>query len=35
VVAIEEAKDIVRTFLSTDFEGGRHIPRIAKIEAPA
>jgi ribose 5-phosphate isomerase B len=34
VVALEEARDIVRTFLSTDFEGGRHLRRIAKIEAP-
>lgn len=34
VVALEEARDIVRTFLSTDFEGGRHVRRIAKIEAP-
>jgi ribose 5-phosphate isomerase B len=32
VVAIEEARDIVRTFLSTEFEGGRHIARIAKLE---
>jgi ribose 5-phosphate isomerase B len=34
VVALEEARDIVRTFLSTDFEGGRHVRRIAKIEEP-
>lgn len=33
VVALEEAKDLVKVFLTTDFEGGRHIPRIAKIEA--
>ena len=32
VVALEEAKDLVRVFLSTDFEGGRHAGRIAKIE---
>jgi ribose 5-phosphate isomerase B len=32
VVALEEAKDLVRVFLSTDFEGGRHVRRIAKIE---
>jgi ribose 5-phosphate isomerase B len=32
VVGLETAKDIVRTFLSTDFEGGRHVRRIAKIE---
>ncbi|HWO72222.1 MAG TPA: ribose 5-phosphate isomerase B [Dehalococcoidia bacterium] len=33
VVALEEAKDLVKVFLTTEFEGGRHIPRIAKIEA--
>ncbi|MBN2186687.1 MAG: ribose 5-phosphate isomerase B [Dehalococcoidia bacterium] len=27
------ALEIVRTYLSTDFEGGRHIPRLNKIEA--
>jgi ribose 5-phosphate isomerase B len=32
VVAQEEAKDLVRVFLTTDFEGGRHVARIAKIE---
>jgi ribose 5-phosphate isomerase B len=32
VVGLETAKDMIRTFLSTDFEGGRHIARIAKIE---
>jgi ribose 5-phosphate isomerase B len=32
VVGVGLAKDIVRTFLDTPFEGGRHIPRIAKIE---
>jgi ribose 5-phosphate isomerase B len=32
VVALEEAKDLVRVFLSTDFDGGRHARRIAKIE---
>ncbi|HEY3933091.1 MAG TPA: ribose 5-phosphate isomerase B [Gemmatimonadales bacterium] len=26
------AREIVRTFLNTPFEGGRHIKRIAKIE---
>lgn len=29
----ETAKDIVDTFLSTEFEGGRHEARIAKITA--
>ena len=33
VMGVEEAKDIVRVFLSTGFEGGRHTRRIAKIEA--
>ena len=32
VVSQEAAKDLVRVFLSTEFEGGRHIARIAKIE---
>jgi ribose 5-phosphate isomerase B len=32
VVALEEAKDLVRVFLSTDFDGGRHARRIGKIE---
>jgi ribose 5-phosphate isomerase B len=34
VIGIEAAKDAVRTFLSTDFEGGRHIRRIEKLEPP-
>jgi ribose 5-phosphate isomerase B len=32
VVSQEAAKDLVKVFLSTDFEGGRHVARIAKIE---
>src|SRR2546426_11468669 len=32
VVGSETAREIVRTFLSTDFEGGRHQRRIEKIE---
>jgi ribose 5-phosphate isomerase B len=32
VIGQETAKDLVRVFLSTDFEGGRHEKRIAKIE---
>jgi ribose 5-phosphate isomerase B len=32
VMGIEEAKEIVRVFLSTPFEGGRHVARLAKIE---
>jgi ribose 5-phosphate isomerase B len=30
-VSTEDAMDMVRTFLSTDFEGGRHVARINKI----
>lgn len=30
---VETAKDIVDTFLSTAFEGGRHEARVAKIKA--
>ena len=32
VTGIETAKEIVRTFLSTPFQGGRHPRRIEKIE---
>ncbi len=32
VIGIEAAKDAVRVFLSTDFEGGRHVRRIEKLE---
>ena len=32
VVGLETAKDVIRVFLTTDFEGGRHARRIAKIE---
>jgi ribose 5-phosphate isomerase B len=31
IVGSEVAREIVRTFLMTPFEGGRHIPRIEKI----
>jgi ribose 5-phosphate isomerase B len=31
IVGSEVAKEIVRTFLTTPFEGGRHIPRVEKI----
>jgi len=30
-ISIEEAENIVRTFLSTEFEGGRHANRVNKI----
>jgi ribose 5-phosphate isomerase B len=32
VVGIEAARDVIKAFFSTDFEGGRHERRIAKIE---
>jgi ribose 5-phosphate isomerase B len=31
VVSLEAAKDLVAVFLSTEFEGGRHVRRIEKI----
>lgn len=31
-VTIEEALKIVRVWLETPFEGGRHLPRVQKIE---
>ena len=31
VVSINEAKEIVETFLNTEFEGGRHKRRTDKI----
>jgi ribose 5-phosphate isomerase B len=30
-ISTELAKEIVSTFLSTDFEGGRHLTRVNKI----
>ena len=33
-ISIDEARQIVRLFLSTPFEGGRHVARIQKIDAP-
>ena len=30
-ISIEEAEKIVKTFLETDFEGGRHANRVGKI----
>jgi len=32
-IDVDLALEIVRTYLSTDFEGGRHIPRLNKIKA--
>ena len=31
LLGVEVAKDCVRTFLSTDFAGGRHARRVAKL----
>lgn len=33
-VAIEQGLDMVRTFLNTEFEGGRHQSRVDKISCP-
>ena len=33
LVSLETAKEIVETFLATDFEGGRHEGRVRKIHA--
>ena len=33
VVGLETAKEVVRVFMATEFEGGRHSKRIAKIES--
>jgi len=35
VVGAGVAEDILRVFLTTDYEGGRHARRVAKIELPA
>lgn len=32
VIGSETAKEIVRVFLGTEFEGGRHVQRLAKLE---
>ena len=32
-IEVDSALDIVKTYLSTDFEGGRHIPRLNKIKS--
>lgn len=31
IIGVEVAKDIVKTFLTTEFEGGRHQTRIEKL----
>ena len=33
VIGSETAREIVRVFLSTDFEGGRHVARIEQVAA--
>jgi len=35
VCGVEVAKDAVDAFASTDFEGGRHTPRVGKIDVIA
>lgn len=32
LIGVEVAKDCVRTFLTTEFEGGRHARRVAKLD---
>jgi len=32
-MSAETAREIVKTFLSSDFEGGRHVQRVNKIKA--
>jgi ribose 5-phosphate isomerase B len=32
-IEVDSALEIVKTYLSTSFEGGRHIPRLNKIKA--
>ncbi len=34
-ITLDEALKIVRVWLATDFEGGRHIPRIQKLDSMA
>ena len=33
LTSLDEAKEIVKAFLTTDFEGGRHTGRVAKLDA--
>ena len=35
MMSLREALDIVRIWLETDFEGGRHVRRIQQIDEPA
>jgi len=34
-ITLDEAFRVVRTWLDTEFEGGRHIPRIQKLDSMA
>ncbi|MCX6943373.1 MAG: ribose 5-phosphate isomerase B [Verrucomicrobiota bacterium] len=34
-ISLDEALKIVRVWLATEFEGGRHLPRIQKIDSMA
>ncbi len=34
LIGVETAKDCLDQFLSTDFEGGRHAGRVAKLSSP-
>ncbi len=34
VIGIEVARDVIKTFLDTEFEGGRHLRRLGKLESP-
>ena len=35
IIGVEVAKDCLRTFLTTPFDGGRHVGRVAKLSAMA
>ncbi len=35
IIGVEVAKDCLRTFLTTPFDGGRHAGRVAKLSAMA
>jgi ribose 5-phosphate isomerase B len=35
LIGVEVAKDCVKTFLTTEFEGGRHARRVARIDETA
>ena len=34
LIGVETARDCLRAFLETSFEGGRHLPRVAKLSRP-